>query len=226
MGDKPKQPKQPKQPKHKDAFGNDIHLDIKKYFDGKSADEIRKLIEKDGIFFPIKNIERLFNSKFISLRKKIHRFLDDDFDKKYDSLDKNVYLQSILVDCRAIFLESPWREDNATMQNIFKVRNFPGMAEKIDNAFNEKVEGDITYREIIKDIVDKRIAHYDYVDDEIENKYLERLELIINREDFKNIFILLLSLSIDYKSFLEVYGETYEEQLNQFLNFMTDESEE
>ncbi|MBQ5273211.1 hypothetical protein FD763_00600 [Klebsiella quasipneumoniae] len=112
------------------------------------------------------------------------------------------------------------------MQNIFKVRNFPGMAEKIDNAFNEKVEGDITYREIIKDIVDKRIAHYDYVDDEIENKYLERLELIINREDFKNIFILLLSLSIDYKSFLEVYGETYEEQLNQFLNFMTGESEE
>ncbi|OVY34648.1 hypothetical protein BME69_16080 [Klebsiella quasipneumoniae subsp. quasipneumoniae] len=184
------------------------------------------MIEKDGIFFPIKNIERLFNSKFISLRKKIHRFLDDDFDKKYDSLDKNVYLQSILVDCRAIFLESPWREDNATMQNIFKVRNFPGMAEKIDNAFNEKVEGDITYREIIKDIVDKRIAHYDYVDDEIENKYLERLELIINREDFKNIFILLLSLSIDYKSFLEVYGETYEEQLNQFLNFMTGESEE
>ncbi|WP_343515092.1 hypothetical protein [Klebsiella quasipneumoniae] len=226
MGDKPKQPKQPKQPKHKDAFGNDTDLDIKKYFEGRSADEIRKLIEKDGIFFPIKNIERLFNSKFISLRKKIHRFLDDDFDKKYDSLDKNVYLQSILVDCRAMFLESPRRKDNGTMQNIFIIRNFPEMAEKIDNAFNEKIEGDITYRKIIKDIVDQRIAHYDYVDDEVENKYLEHLELIINREDFKNIFILLLSLSIDYKSFLEVYGETYEEQFNQFLNFMTDESEE
>lgn len=198
-----------------------MHVDSKKYWEGKKANEILELIDKDGLFFHLRPIEKAFDLRLNQLRIKLHRFLSPEFLEKYDSLDQDIYIQSILVDCRALFLESPRLKENSTLQNIYKIRHQPEKARAIDEIFDEIVVEDKSYRTIIKDVVDKRIVHIDRLDDEQEKKCLDHIDYILSRETIKSLFILLLQISIEYGEFVKQYGESSEEQLNRVLHSLT-----
>lgn len=203
-----------------------MHIDPEKYWKGKSTDEICELINKDGIFFHLKPIQNSFDSRLNQLRKKLHRFLSPKFSKKYDKFDQDIYLKSILVDCRALFLESAWLKESATLQNIYMIRKQPERARAIDKLFDEKVIGELSYRDIIKRVVDKRIVHIDWLDSNQERECLEHTEYILSRKTIKSLFILLLQISIDYSEFVKQYGKSVDDQLDMLLRSLTGGSED
>lgn len=198
-----------------------MYIDSKKYWEGKEASEIMELINKDGLFFHLRPIEKAFDLRLNQLRMKLHRFLSPEFIEKYDDLDQDIYIQSILVDCRALFLESPRLKENSTLQNIYKIRHQSEKAREIDEVFDEIVVEGKSYRTIIKEVVDKRIVHIDRLDDEQEKKCLDHVDYILSRETIKSLFILLLQISIDYSKFVKQHGESSEEQLNRVLRSLT-----
>ena len=52
-------------------------------------------------------MEEVFHEKFIKLRLKIHKIIEGQYD---DELMYEILVHSILIDCRAIFLENSGKE--------------------------------------------------------------------------------------------------------------------
>jgi hypothetical protein len=90
---------------------------------------VKDLMEKH--FYKSNRIEEVFYKKFLKLRQKINKVLK----LSDDLLDYDVYVDSILVDCRAIFLETKNRKSNSTLQNSYRARNLDDLANEIDEFF-------------------------------------------------------------------------------------------
>lgn len=107
--------------------------------DLKTKEEALDFLNK-GMFHVQDRIGEVFKQKFNMMRLKIHRILDHK--EPLDELSYDVYVTSILVDCRALFLESKYRKKNSTLQNFYLSRGFESLAESIDEKLvNKEING-------------------------------------------------------------------------------------
>ncbi|OOE82800.1 hypothetical protein BZG72_07290 [Salinivibrio sp. PR6] len=183
----------------------------------KTKDDVMKFIEK-GMFFKQNRIEELFYIRFVGLRKKIHKLLTNEI---LDDFDYNIYVNSILVDCRALFLENPRYRFNGTLQSTYRARNLGEYAEGIDEFFDREVVEGKSLKVVIKDWVDKKLVHIAYLEPEDEILFYENILSIINRETLGNIFHDILIIARQYEEIRELYGENVEEQVDRTLSWLT-----
>ncbi|WP_375320629.1 hypothetical protein [Aliivibrio logei] len=186
--------------------------------DLKTKEEALEFFNK-GMFHVQDRIGMVFKQKFNMMRRKIHKVLDHD--QPLDELSYDVYVTSILVDCRALFLESKYRKTNSTLQNFYISRGFEDLAESIDEKFvNKDIDGK-KLGEIIKSWVDKRVVHVDYIDEELEVQNFDNVLSILRRDTVENIFVDLLLIAGEYEEFKQKYGHTMTEQMERFFEAMT-----
>lgn len=182
----------------------------------KTKEDALRQLEK-GFFNKPDRIADDFHEKFLKLRKKIHKAIDGDL----DTLDYDVYVNSILVDCRAMFLENAKYKLNSTLQNMYRSRNFNNYADRIDDFFNKKFTNDKTLKEIIKTWVDQRVVHYDFFEIEEEEKIFDDISLIFDRSTINNLFDQIIIIAISYEEFREQHGKNMSEQLDKTLKAFT-----
>ncbi|MNE21375.1 hypothetical protein D3C80_1145350 [compost metagenome] len=187
----------------------------------ETKDELLKALDK-GLYYKQNRIEEVFYRKFSILRKKVHRVLEK---KDISELDYEVYVNSILVDCRALFLENPRFEFNSTLQSTYKARNLEQYAKNIDDFFNQEILAGMTLKVIIKDWVDKRVVHVDYLETDNEINFIENIHSILNKETIDNLFIHILLIAKQYEEVREIYGKNTEEQIDRFLANLTSDPE-
>lgn len=122
--------------------------------------------------------KKRYSEFIINLNKKI-----DYLNRQNDLFLKNLFLDSILVDVRAMLTENSKYKNNFTIQNDFrrfnklpdgyipKNDNLEQIALQIDTYLETEIYGKelitqkISIREAIKFYVDKFIAHHDFVSD-------------------------------------------------------------
>lgn len=83
------------------------------------------------------------------------------------NLDISTYQDMIVVQIRAMFIESANLQNNYTGQNLLRILGEPELAEKIDtfldSPFNE-IYADLSIRKALKTMADKFICHNDNFD--------------------------------------------------------------
>ncbi|MBB3118032.1 hypothetical protein [Pseudoduganella violacea] len=140
---------------------------------------------------------RRFDEKFTKLRKKVHRVLENNLDEQsYD-----IYVNSILIDCRALFIENIRYKHNCTIQNFYKVTQQPDFAQAIDAHFDGLTSGGLTLREVIKSWVDRHLVHFDFVDEKTEQAHFDDLASVLDRRTIANLFVDILLIAQQYSEY-------------------------
>lgn len=186
--------------------------------DMKTSEDFKRYLEYGGIGVIEARIERAFSHRSSELKEKIVRLLDIE---EEDPFLANVLLTSILVDTRALFLESTHRKRNATLQTVYRARRMEERANAVDAIFDEKVLQGKSMKEVIKGWVDTRVVHIDWLWDEEENSLFREVETLIFKNKMKNLLQVLLELIAEYEEVVVQFGENSQEQLYQVLEAMT-----
>ncbi|MEN3005450.1 hypothetical protein [Dehalobacterium formicoaceticum] len=76
-----------------------------------------------------------------------------------------------LIHLRASLIENAKLKNNITVQNYFRLYGRDDLAEKIDTLLQIEVRTNLSLRDMIKESVDKHIAHYDKPSDTSEDIY-------------------------------------------------------
>ncbi len=115
-----------------------------------------------------------FNVHFALLLRRYKRFREiNTFGNK--DIDVITYLDIIVVQLRAMCIESERNKNNYTVQILLRKVGEELLAKKIDDMLNEEFyeESDLTIRKAIKILADEFICHYDNFD----GKNMHRLSL-------------------------------------------------
>lgn len=184
----------------------------------KTADEIRHHIAIGGIGAIESRIEAAFSARLKDLKEKIIRL---ESIEKNDLFLSNTLINSILVDCRALFFESGRLQRNATLQNVYRARRMDEKAEAVDEILNQEVIDGKSLREVIKAWVDKRIVHMDWLWDEQESAMLEDIKGLIFSEKLNGLFGILKGLVDEYEAIVGRFGKDAKEQFELTLRALT-----
>lgn len=174
---------------------------------------------KDQVFGKPNRIADGFHRRFVLLRLKIHHVLQSD---QIAELDRHVYIESILVDCRALFLENKLRHNNFTLQNFYRSRGFSNFAQEIDDFFDRHHSCGFPLRDVIKRWVDKHVVHGDFITEPDEQQAFANVDSIIDRGSIDNIFISILAIADTYERFRREWGSNIEEQASIILQRITE----
>ncbi|RKM55412.1 hypothetical protein D6855_15865 [Butyrivibrio sp. CB08] len=104
-----------------------------------------------------------FKIQYDLLRKRYERLkeIDNPLD---DNLDIGTYFDMVIVQLRAIFIESPSLKNNYTLQNVMRKIGKDDYADALDDILSREFipdVSDMTIRTAIKLLADKFICHYD-----------------------------------------------------------------
>ena len=110
-----------------------------------------------------------FCMHFDLLMRRYERFKEIN-DPHNTDIDVITYLDMIIVQLRAMCIESSNLKNNYTAQNLLRKVGKQDLAEKIDAMLNETFYAgrEYTIREALKRLADKLICHYDNFDGENE----------------------------------------------------------
>lgn len=184
----------------------------------KTAEDFRDYLKVGGIGIIEARIERAFSARLLELKEKITRLIAVE---QADPFHENLLLTSILVDTRALFLESDRLQRNATLQNVYRARGMEERAYAIDSIFNEKVLHERSMKDIIKAWVDKRVVHMDWLWDDDEALIFDQIEALVFGSRIKSLFEVLLQLIEEYEALVAHFGKDIQEQLEKVLLAMT-----
>ena len=124
-------------------------------FEERNADELMSLAE----------FIKHFNVHYRLLLKRYARFkeINDVFNTDIDVI---TYLDMIVVQLRAMCIESPSLKKNYTAQILLRKVGEDKLADKIDSMLEEPFipESDFTIRKALKTLADGFICHYDNFD--------------------------------------------------------------
>lgn len=129
-----------------------------------------------------------FSSAFVRLLDKIGKLLELNGDGiKTPDILLDALIDSIYTDCRGLFCESEGRRKNYTLQNCLKFVDEKKSVEEINKIINSKrfedpVTCNYSFREWVKFVTDKTIAHKDNLEDS------ERVAANYRYEFFNNPF--------------------------------------
>ncbi len=186
--------------------------------DLKTVEDVKSYLESGGMGAIEARIERAFSARFVELKEKISRLFAIE---KADPFAANLLLTSILVDTRALFLESDRQKRNATLQTVYRARRMEERAEAVDAIFDEKVLQGKSMREVIKGWVDKRVVHIDWLWDDDEVLLFKQMESLIFETGMKNLLQVLLELIAEYEEVVIRFGENTQEQMDRVFRAMT-----
>ena len=109
-----------------------------------------------------------FNMHYKLLLRRYKRFKEID-DIRNADIDVITYLDIIIVQLRAMCIESPKLKRNYTAQNLLRLMKRDDLAQKIDDMLAEQFfsyRDDCDIREALKILADKYICHYDAIEDD------------------------------------------------------------
>lgn len=190
--------------------------------DFKTAESAREYIELGGVGAVEVRIERAFSIRLKLLKQKILQLLNMDLQ---DNCALDLVLNSILVDVRALFLESDWRKRNATLQNVYRARGMQDRALEVDAVFKEEVLPEVTLERVVKDWVDKRVVHVDWLWDDEEILFFERIESLIFGGEMHNLLRVVMRLVDDYENMVSRFGSNLHEQIDLVVANLTGREE-
>lgn len=138
-----------------------------------------------------------YNNQIIKIQRKMDYFLfrDKNFIKE-DTFLEDMFLESILVDVRALLMENARYKKNYTLQNSFRLNsdnekdiNFK-IACEIDNLLNDTYlpDGETSFFEAVKFYTDKYIAHRDNTSTDDDEKKIRIKSAFLNNEEFGLVF--------------------------------------
>lgn len=184
----------------------------------KTTDEVKSFIAAGGFACIESKIESIFGSRLDALKEKICQLRSADAS---DVFVMNLLVDSILVDCRALFLENKRYARNATLQNVYRARRMDDAATRVDELFSLKVSSERTARDAIKDWVDKRLVHVDWMWDEEEEKVFEEMKAFLFNSEQDGLLPLLDILIDDYEKMRSMFGRNVREQIDTCLAALT-----
>jgi len=120
-----------------------------------------------------------------------------------------------------MFLENKRYLFNSTLQSTYRARNLNEYADGIDEFFERKINDNKTLKEAIKDWVDKRVAHYDYLEPEEEKAIFEATSNLLDRDVLGNLFHDILIIAKQYEEIRTQYGSNAKEQFEKTLAALT-----
>ncbi len=118
----------------------------------------------------IRNQSDIFFNNFLSKQEENISILETLENANEDNPVYMLAFKQEMIHLRACFIESTNLKKNITMQNYFRLYNREDLSERIDAIFQMKVNENLSLRDMVKESVDKYIAHYDkpsYESDEI-----------------------------------------------------------
>lgn len=131
-------------------------------------------------------------------------------------IDLLTYLDMIVVQLRALCIESPNLKTNYTAQNLLKIMGRDDLAQEIDEMLDSPFfhhREEITIRLALKTLADKFICHYDSFDDEefvlstmIENQLCNPYE-DVNLKSIMKVIVDSLGEGLSTGKIIEVYGD-------------------
>lgn len=148
------------------------------------------------------------------LERKIQYFLfrSQNFIKE-DSFLEDMFLESILVDVRALLMENERYKKNYTMQNAFRINSsddvndiFSKIASEIDKYVKVTMlpDGQTNFYESVKFYTDKYIAHRDSTTPDDDKKCAELKSYFLDDQNF--------SLALTVQALIKI-TEEFEEEL-------------
>lgn len=118
-----------------------------------------------------------FKMHFKLLLRRYRRFIEVDLIYNTD-IDVITYLDMIIVQLRAMCIESQYQKNNYTAQNLLRLMKRDDLANNIDNMLAEQFfsyRNNCDIRRALKIMADKYICHYDTFDKE-EMHWCEMIE--------------------------------------------------
>ena len=185
--------------------------------DMQTTEHFKEYIEQGGVGSIEGQIEAIFRRRLEDLQEKIIKL------KSIGNSDKfvlDIITSSILVDTRALFLENERYKRNATLQNIYRARGMNDKADDIDRVFNEKKFCELSLRDVVKQWVDQRIVHIDWLWREEEDEASNKINALFSESE-SNLQTILLKIIEDYMLFISQYGKNKREHLDLLLQCMT-----
>lgn len=106
-----------------------------------------------------------FNIHYNILLRRYQRFVEID-EPMNDDIDVSTYFDMIIVQLRAMCIESPNLKSNYTAQILLRKVGENELADKIDNMLEQPfiAGSDMTVKKAIKTLADGFICHYDNFD--------------------------------------------------------------
>ena len=109
-----------------------------------------------------------FNMHYKLLLRRYKRYTKIEDISNLD-IDVITYLDIIIVQLRALCIESPKLKKNYTAQNLLRLMKRDDLAQKIDDMLAEQFfsyRDNLDIREALKIMADKYICHYDAIEDD------------------------------------------------------------
>lgn len=133
-----------------------------------------------------------FKEKMMLLLKRINKFttLEENTDEYY------IYFDIILIQIRAMFIENERNKNNYTSQIYAKNLESEYHVSLINNILHERLLDDFTIRDGIKLIVDKTLAHYDFISEKDKEKIEICKRALMDKNSKYNLHIFALKLII------------------------------
>ena len=117
-----------------------------------------------------------FEMHYKLLKRRYRRFTEINDIRNLD-IDVITYLDIIIVQLRAMCIESSGRKKNYTAQNLLKLVKRDDLAKKIDDMLAEEFfsyRKNFDIRKALKVMADNYICHYDAFDDDISAEIIEK----------------------------------------------------
>jgi hypothetical protein len=184
----------------------------------KTADDAKSFIAAGGVACIESKIENVFGLRFDALKEKVRRLRADG---DSDVFVANLLVDSILVDCRALFLENEKRARNATLQNVYMARRMDEAATSVNELLNMNVSPGRTSRDVIKAWVDKRVVHVDWLWDEEEERILEDMKAFLFNTEGGGLLERLDRLIEDYEKMRSTFGKNAREKIEMVFSALT-----
>lgn len=105
-------------------------------------------------------IDEFFNN-FFDTQEAYLGVLESLSDAEEGSTIYEMAFKQILLHLRASLIETESAQKNITVQNYFKLYERKDLADEVDSLLEINITPELTLREMIKESVDKYIAHYD-----------------------------------------------------------------
>jgi len=148
-------------------------------------------------------LRKRFHEKFVILRRKVHRVLDRDPNTKLDDESYDVFVNSILVDCRALFIENSRYTKNCTIQNLYTATNHPEFAKSIDDIFDQKTVLAFPSEKPSKvGLIEMSSISILLMKNRSKNN-LDNVLSVIDRSTIDNLFIDILLIARQYEEYRE-----------------------
>ncbi|MYN18275.1 hypothetical protein GTP81_16105 [Rugamonas sp. FT107W] len=188
----------------------------------KTVEDFKQYLDSGGVGAVEGRMEKAFALRLANLKGKISRL---ELVSGQDVELANILIDSILVDCRALFLEDDKRKRNSTLQNIYLARRMPEKAQAVDEVFDMEIVPGKKARKIIKAWVDRRVVHMDWLWGDEEVAYLENIRRIIFSGGIDETFKCLKTLIEEYERFTAQFGKDSREQIDLVLTWLTGDAE-